>query len=58
MDEDMLIPWILHGRGVKEGHEIAGPVNIYDTCVTLAHILGAEASLEWDSKVIHEALKA
>jgi predicted AlkP superfamily pyrophosphatase or phosphodiesterase len=31
-DEDMTVPWILSGAGVRPGHQIAGPVRIYDTC--------------------------
>ena len=54
-DEDMLIPWILHGPGVKSGYQIEAPVFIYDTCVTLAHVLGCTPSPEWDGRVISEA---
>lgn len=56
MDEDMLIPWVLHGPGVRSGYAIDGPVRIYDTCVTLAHILGLKPSPEWDGRVVNEAL--
>jgi predicted AlkP superfamily pyrophosphatase or phosphodiesterase len=56
MDEDMLIPWILHGPGVRQGHAIQEPVRIYDTCVTLARLLCLEPSPEWEGRVIHDAL--
>lgn len=56
MDEDMTIPWILHGPGVRRGYAIESQVRIYDTCVTLAHILGLTPSSEWDGRVISEAL--
>jgi predicted AlkP superfamily pyrophosphatase or phosphodiesterase len=55
-DEDMLIPWVLHGPTVRPGHAITGPVHIYDTCVTLAHVLGIEPAPEWEGRVISEAL--
>jgi predicted AlkP superfamily pyrophosphatase or phosphodiesterase len=55
-DEDMLIPWILHGPKVRPGHVIAGPVRIFDTCVTLAHIMGLTPSDAWEGRVITEAL--
>ena len=55
-DEDMLIPWVLHGCGVRRGHQIEEQVFIYDTCVTLAHVLGCKPSPEWDGKVVSEAL--
>lgn len=57
MPEDMTIPWILHGANVRRGHQITGPVRIYDTCVTLAHILGLPASDQWEGRVIEEALR-
>jgi predicted AlkP superfamily pyrophosphatase or phosphodiesterase len=56
-DEDLTIPWILHGPGVRAGHQIAERVRIYDTCVTLSHLLGIPRSEEWDGRVIHEALE-
>ena len=55
-DDDMLIPWILHGPGVRAGHAIGEPVRIYDTCVTLAHLLGLPHQREWEGRVIREAL--
>jgi predicted AlkP superfamily pyrophosphatase or phosphodiesterase len=57
-DEDMTIPWILHGPNVRSDYEIQSPVFIYDTCVTLAHVLGLQPSGEWDGKVVAEALKS
>lgn len=56
-DEDMLIPWVLHGPGVRPGWEITAPVRIYDTCVTLAHVLGLTPSPEWEGRVVSEALR-
>lgn len=55
-DEDMTVPWILSGAGVRQGHKIATQVRIYDTCPTLAAILGITASDIWDGQVISEAL--
>ena len=55
MDEDMLIPWILSGKGVKPG-ELTGEVRIFDTCPTLAHLLGLNPAKEWDGRIIREAL--
>jgi predicted AlkP superfamily pyrophosphatase or phosphodiesterase len=54
--EDMTIPWVLNGPGVKPGHVIREPVRIYDTCPTLAHLLGLKASREWDGHAIRDAL--
>lgn len=55
MDEDMLIPWILSGKGIKQG-ELTGEVRIFDTCPTLAHLLGLNPAREWDGRIVHEAL--
>ncbi len=54
-DEDMTIPWIVHGPSVKPGHEITMPVVIYDTCVTIAHLLGLPMNDQWEGKVITDA---
>jgi arylsulfatase A-like enzyme len=56
MDEDMLIPWLLAGPGVRRGQTLDGEVRIYDTCVTLAHLLGVPLAPEWDGRVVTEAL--
>jgi predicted AlkP superfamily pyrophosphatase or phosphodiesterase len=55
MDEDMTIPWVLHGPGVRSGYEIDAPVVIYDTPATLAHALGIQPSPVWDGRVVQEA---
>lgn len=55
-DEDILVPWLLCGPGIRSGHRIAGPVRIYDTCATLAHLLGVPLRPEWDGRVVEEAL--
>ena len=55
-DEDMTIPWIIHGPGVRRGVTLPGPVRIYDTCVTLAHVLGLTPAREWEGRVVTEAL--
>jgi len=56
MDDDILIPWILHGPEIREGHAITGEVRIFDTCVTLAHVLGLNPAREWEGRIITEAL--
>ncbi|MHB8995308.1 MAG: alkaline phosphatase family protein [Armatimonadota bacterium] len=56
MDEDMLVPWVVWGTGVRRGHAIEGQTELRDTCTTLAHILGLPQSAEWEGKVVAEAL--
>jgi len=58
MDEDMLVPWVLWGAGVRSGHTIDCDVDLRDTCTTLAHLLGLPRSPEWEGNVVEEALVA
>jgi predicted AlkP superfamily pyrophosphatase or phosphodiesterase len=55
-DEDMLIPWILSGAGARAGTHLDGTVRIFDTCPTLAHLLGIPPAPEWEGRVVTEAL--
>lgn len=54
--EDMTIPWILAGAGVKTGCSLNGSVSILDTAPTLAYLLGLPLPPEWQGRVVHEAL--
>jgi N-acetylneuraminic acid mutarotase len=38
--EDMTIPWIIAGPGVRAGHALAGPVSVADTAASAAQVLG------------------
>lgn len=53
--EDMIIPWILNGQGIKRGHALSGTVQLVDTPATIAHLLGLESPPEWEGHIIHEA---
>ncbi|MDX1934383.1 MAG: alkaline phosphatase family protein [Capsulimonadales bacterium] len=55
--EDMTIPWVLNGPGVRAGVEIATPVRIYDTCPTLAHLLGLSPAPQWEGRIVTDALE-
>jgi hypothetical protein len=57
MDEDMLIPWILTGPTIRAGIELQSEVRIFDTCVTLAHIMGLAPAREWEGRVISEVFR-
>jgi predicted AlkP superfamily pyrophosphatase or phosphodiesterase len=54
--EDMLIPWIIAGPGIRHGYEIRGPVSLLDTAPTLARALGITPHPEWEGKSIEEIL--
>jgi predicted AlkP superfamily pyrophosphatase or phosphodiesterase len=49
------IPWILFGRGVAAGKELATPVNTFDTAATVAYIFGLEAPRCWIGRPVTEA---
>jgi predicted AlkP superfamily pyrophosphatase or phosphodiesterase len=53
--EDMNIPWIAWGRGVKRGAEIAGPVKTYDTAATALWLLGVPAPEGFAGKPVTRA---
>ncbi|MBE5766398.1 MAG: hypothetical protein E7335_04410 [Clostridiales bacterium] len=48
MPEDMLIPVILHGKGLKG--ELEGDVSIMDIAPTIVKLLGCECAPEWEGK--------
>lgn len=56
-DEDMTVPWILSGPGVAKGRQVDAPIVLWDTCTTLAHLLGLPQDPEWDGRVVREALE-
>lgn len=55
LPEDMTIPWIISGPGVRSGHAIAGPVSIMDTAATAAYLLGLELPTEAAGRPVLEA---
>jgi predicted AlkP superfamily pyrophosphatase or phosphodiesterase len=55
--EEIEIPIIMAGPGIKAGHEITNPVNTYDTAATLAALFRVKAPAVWIGKPIKEALK-
>ncbi|MGQ9850723.1 MAG: sulfatase-like hydrolase/transferase, partial [Aggregatilineaceae bacterium] len=53
--EDLTIPWIISGPAIKAGHALRGPVRIYDTAATVAHLLGIPRPDVWDGQPVWEA---
>ena len=51
IDEDMTIPVILHGAGIRPG-ELAAPVSILDIAPTVVRLLDCEPAREWEGKAI------
>jgi predicted AlkP superfamily pyrophosphatase or phosphodiesterase len=54
--EDLLIPWIINGPGVRTGHTIETQVGIVDTAPTLLHLLDIPLPDEWTGQIVSEAL--
>jgi predicted AlkP superfamily pyrophosphatase or phosphodiesterase len=57
MPEDMTIPWIMAGKGVKAGYEIQQPVSLLDTSATIVHLLGVPPVSDWEGKPVLEAFE-
>lgn len=53
--EDMTIPWIIWGEGVKHGFKITEPVTTYDTSATALWLLDIPIPKEFDGKPIKSA---
>ena len=55
MLEDMTIPWIAAGPGIKAGYEIKQPVSLIDTAATVMRAFGiTDYYVEWKSRTIAE----
>jgi N-acetylneuraminic acid mutarotase len=53
--EDMTIPWLIAGPGVRAGHELTGPVSVMDTAATAAYVLGLALPPEAAGRPVLEA---
>jgi predicted AlkP superfamily pyrophosphatase or phosphodiesterase len=54
MLEDMTIPWMASGPGIKQNYAISAPVSLLDTAPTLAHCLGIQPHPQWEGRVVSE----
>lgn len=54
MAEDMTIPWMIAGPGIRQGHAIQGSVSLLDTAPTLARILDVPVHPEWEGRCVEE----
>lgn len=54
MPEDMLIPWVISGPGIRQSYEIEQPVSLLDTAPTLAKILGIQPHRDWEGRCLDE----
>jgi predicted AlkP superfamily pyrophosphatase or phosphodiesterase len=54
--EELEIPIIMVGPGIKRGHEITSPVNTYDTAATVAVLFGLKQPEVWIGRTIRDAM--
>jgi predicted AlkP superfamily pyrophosphatase or phosphodiesterase len=54
--EDMTIPWIIAGPGIRAGHTLSAAVHITDTAATIAHLLGILPDKAWTGKPVLDAM--
>jgi len=59
MPEDMTIPWIAAGPGIRAGHEIRQPVSLIDMPATVMRAFGiSDYYVEWKSRSVEEMFEA
>ncbi len=52
--EDMTIPWLVSGPGIRHGAELTSKVSLLDTAPTMAHLLGLTPHPQWEGQIIQE----
>lgn len=55
--EDMTIPWMAWGQGVRGGHSITQKVSLLETAPTVAHLLDVQVPKAWEGKAVLEAFE-
>jgi predicted AlkP superfamily pyrophosphatase or phosphodiesterase len=58
MPEDMTIPWIMAGPGIRQNYVIQQPVSLLDTAPTLAAILNVPPHRDWEGRCVEEIFAA
>ncbi|HEV2210919.1 MAG TPA: alkaline phosphatase family protein [Verrucomicrobiae bacterium] len=53
--EDMNIPWVVWGKGVRRDYAITAPVTTYDTAATALWLLDVPCPESWDGKPVASA---
>lgn len=55
--QEMQIPWIIRGKGIRKNHEIGQSIVTYDTAATLAWIFGLKTPQVWVARPVTEAFE-
>lgn len=53
--QELEIPFLLYGKGIKKGYEIKEPVYTYDNAATVAYIFNAPTPAPWIGRPVKEA---
>jgi predicted AlkP superfamily pyrophosphatase or phosphodiesterase len=56
--EEIEIPWIIAGPGIRQGHEIKKPVNTYDTAATIALLFKLAPPEAWIARPVIDVLES
>jgi phosphopentomutase len=54
LPEDMTIPWMIAGPGIRANYEIETAVTLLDSAPTLAKLLNISAPPQWEGRCVHE----
>ncbi|HTN08199.1 alkaline phosphatase [Agriterribacter sp.] len=55
--DEVQIPWIVYGKGVRKGHQLSSTIITYDTGATIAWLLKLKTPQSWRGKPVAEAFK-
>lgn len=55
--DEVQIPWVIYGKGIKQGHELKSTIITFDTAATIAKLLGLRTPQSWRGQPIMEAFK-
>jgi predicted AlkP superfamily pyrophosphatase or phosphodiesterase len=55
--EDMTIPWIIAGPGIRPSYEITTDVSLLDTAPTLSQVMGITPHPDWEGRCIAEVFE-
>lgn len=48
--EDLTVPWVVAGPGVRRGHKVQAPVSLLDTAPTIVRLLGLAPHPKWEGR--------
>lgn len=52
--DDLLIPWMIAGPGIRRGYELADEVSLLDTAPTIARVMQVPAHPQWEGRCVSE----